>query len=361
MTAHHPHSADHSEALGFQQIRDAFMPRFKHFRLLTNLVIPMPDTQVPTVELDAVVICDAGVFIFEIKGHRDCLIEREDGNDSGLKHWFVCPNGNGERRKIDDPLQQNAPKRKHLRTLVPEPITLRHYALFPMPNVQLEPTMSALVLTAADIDYFARTLRADCRRINGWHRLDESEVLETEAMLMALQGTLTRDMHIENCKSIFGDASRAARLAGQRPHAMDKPVLQKVDDCPVCNEPTTSAAPEKSPEFTVPAAALKWLAIGSGLTLVGGLAWNVLAERHVSSSHLIGPLQHIGAGGIDASAVLETATGFYPIRGSAAFEKGASLMIETRGNGKRFVCDVKRITCVAAAVDTVPSASADNH
>lgn len=357
-----PAPVDHTEEIGFQQIREAFGPRFKHFRLLTNLVIPMPDAHVPTAELDAVVVCDAGVFIFEIKGHRNCLIEREDANQNGHKRWFAVPERRETRSEIPDPLRQNAPKRARLRELVPEPIKLNHYVLFPMPDVRLEPTMPASVLTATDLDYVARMLRANNKGIKGWHQLDEAEVRQTETMLLSLQGGRTKTDHIENCKAIFGEGRYGARPAESRPIPISAAVSPTVGErAGPCTRPASEALPmaaAKDGGFAVPVEALKWLSIGVGLATIGALSWDLLAERHVSSSEAIGKLQHLGAGGLDASAILETANGFYPIRGSAAFQKGADLVLEMRGNGKRFVCDAGRKACVPAAEDTLAATPA---
>ena len=351
--------ADLPEEIGFQQIRDAFAPRFKHFRLLTNLVIPMPGAHVPTAELDAVVICEAGVFIFEIKGHRNCLIERDDGNDHGLKRWFTVSDRDGARNEMADPLRQNAPKRERLRELVAAPIKLHHYVLFPMPDVRLEPTMHASVLTASDVFYLGRMLRSNSKSIRTWSLLDEAGVRQTEAMLRALQGTLTAEMHIDNCKAIFGEGPRCVRLPAGRAVAGNPPRSDRIEPA----SPGTDSglpAPVHIPASAAAcvsacARALKWLVIALGAVLAGWLAWDGLAQSHLCSSAPLGRLHHIGPGGIDAAAVLETARGFYPILASAAFEKGADLVMETRGNGQRFVCDAGRTTCVAAALDTLPA------
>jgi hypothetical protein len=116
------------------------------------------------------------------------------------------------------------------------------------------------------------------------------------------------------------------------------------------------ADPASSP--TVPVSACTKLAvvlvIACMLVLpfagIGYLGWQFWLQGQVTASQPIGTLRQMGAGdGWGSAAVLETETGFYPLLTSVAARKGVALILESRGNGMRFICDAQRHTCVMCA------------
>ena len=62
-----PYSHD-AETSGVHQLINAFGPVFPEFRVLRNVIIPLQkDSPIASAEFDALVICSAGLFVFEIK------------------------------------------------------------------------------------------------------------------------------------------------------------------------------------------------------------------------------------------------------------------------------------------------------
>lgn len=242
MSTTHGHQA---ETIGIQQIALAFGRTFPKFRLITNLVFPMPESStVRSAEADAIVVCEAGVFIFEIKGYRDCFVGREALNEDGAKQWFLTSTLNGEKSMVKDPLRQTSPKAKYLRTLLPAEIKIQYYALLPLPGVVLEGDMSSGVLTCDDLAYVPRDLRTKSRGIKSWHVLDEEEIGLTTDLLLSLQGDLTHAQHIANCEEAFSTQAREARAAASSAPVADASSLAIGKATPADGVAATNAGTE---------------------------------------------------------------------------------------------------------------------
>ena len=62
-------------------------------------------------------------------------------------------------------------------------------------------------------------------------------------------------------------------------------------------------------------------------------------------------LRMSAAGGFSERLVVETAQGFYPLRGVASIAKGEVLTLELRRSGRRYVCNVTRSLCLETTRD----------
>lgn len=204
-------TANESETIGIRQIVSAFSPVFPHFRILQNLVIPLPaDSPVPTAEFDAVVICEAGLYLFEIKGWRDAYVYREKRADDNTQ-WFLRPHGSKATIEVQNPGAQGGRKMVQLRTLLPERMRVHYYVLLPCGGIELEPAMPAGILTSADLPYVARVIRSSSRSSKISVPLDAQAIELTAQMLFELQGDLTVAQHIRNCQ--FSRERQAAHAA----------------------------------------------------------------------------------------------------------------------------------------------------
>ena len=78
--------------------------------------------------------------------------------------------------------------------------------------------------------------------------------------------------------------------------------------------------------------------------------WDAYQGRQVVQTQALGPVVKVtGAGGLVRGLLVETPRGYFPVLGAAAFERGTELVLEVRGNGDRYVCDVPRTGCVKSA------------
>ncbi|WP_157045707.1 hypothetical protein [Polaromonas sp. JS666] len=81
---------------------------------------------------------------------------------------------------------------------------------------------------------------------------------------------------------------------------------------------------------------------------IGGSWW----QSEVVSSRPIGNFIHMsGPGGLQSRVVIETDSGFYPLLQAPVISKGTSLVLELRGSGQRFVCDLPRTLCIKTTPD----------
>lgn len=187
-------------SLGAQQIASAFGPAFRHMRILRDLIIPMPDGgAVPTARIDVVLVCEAGVYLFEIKGWRNAFVYRKKSNQ-GPTRWFLRLDGYSKAREIKDPTWQGVRKTAQLRSRLPEDLRLQCFLLLPCEGVELEGVMPAAVITYQDLPYIARLTRSGGRTGRTHPLLSADAIERTAQLLMDIQGDLTVDDHLRNCR-----------------------------------------------------------------------------------------------------------------------------------------------------------------
>lgn len=195
-----PHSHD-AETSGVHQLINAFGPVFPEFRVLRNVIIPLQkDSPIASAEFDALVICSAGLFVFEIKGWRDSFVFRAKDTDETAK-WFVRPNGAEETHTVRDPSAQGARKMVYLRSLMPERMRVHYYVFLPCNGVEIDPAMPAGIVTQADLPYLVRSIRSSSRSNRSpYTNLDAGAVDIAAQMILSLQGDLDLEGHIRNCE-----------------------------------------------------------------------------------------------------------------------------------------------------------------
>lgn len=187
-------------SLGVQQLASAFSPAFSHLRILRNLIIPMPEgCMVRTARIDAVLVCETGVYLFEIKAWRNAFVYRKK-SDQAPPRWFLRLNGCSSAREVKDPAWQGGRKTTQLRSLLPEDLRLQYFVLLPCEGVELEGVMPAAVITQQDLPYIARLVRNNGRTARTYPLLDADAIDRTVQRLIDIQGNLSLAHHMQNCR-----------------------------------------------------------------------------------------------------------------------------------------------------------------
>ena len=139
-------------------IRQAFTDCFDDVRVIDGLIIPMQESsRIPTGEFDTLVICNAGVFAFEVKNWNHASLFREQ--EKTFKQWCL-KYANGEVKKVCDPIAQGIEKRDSLTQLLALSHTARSYVFLPGNGLKIDPKMPAAVLGVKDLPYIPRFSRA---------------------------------------------------------------------------------------------------------------------------------------------------------------------------------------------------------
>ncbi|MDR6456502.1 nuclease-related domain-containing protein [Variovorax paradoxus] len=204
--ARQPHGLDSSQsntkvnALAIQQIVSAFKPEFGRVQILENLIIPMyGSSAVPTARFDVALVCEAGVYLFEVKSWRNAVVYRKIP-DRAPPRWFLRLHGSSLAREVKDPTWQCGRKTTHLRSLLPPDLRVQYFVILPFEGVELEGVMPSTVVTPQDLPYIARVARSNGRSEQCFTLLDQPAIDRTLQLLTDLQGELTLDEHIRNTR-----------------------------------------------------------------------------------------------------------------------------------------------------------------
>ena len=210
-----------ASSLGAQQLANAFSPAFSHLRILRNLVIPMPEGHaVRTARLDAVVVCETGVYLFEIKAWRNAFVYRKK-SDQSPPRWFLQVNGCKNAREVKDPAWQGGRKTTQLRSLLPDDLRLQYFVLLPCEGVELEGVMPTAVITPQDLPYIARVARNNGRNDQGYPLLDDAAIDRTLRLLDDLQGDLTLADHMRNSRENGREKSARVHVRPAHPGVLN--------------------------------------------------------------------------------------------------------------------------------------------
>ncbi|MET3396211.1 hypothetical protein ABIC33_006889 [Variovorax sp. 1140] len=200
-------------SLGVQQLASAFSPAFSYLRILRNLIIPMPESHtVPTARIDAVLVCETGVYLFEIKAWRNAFVYRKKAQQSPPR-WFLRLHGDKNAREVKDPAWQGGRKTTQLRSLMSDELRLQYFVLLPCEGIELEGVMPAAVITQHDLPYIARLVRNNGRLARNYPLLDEQGIDRTVQRLLEIQGGLTLEDHLRNCREGSTEPAAAARAS----------------------------------------------------------------------------------------------------------------------------------------------------
>lgn len=187
-------------SLGVQQLVRTFGPAFPHMRILRDLVIPLPAAcPVRTARIDAVIVCETGVYLFEIKAWRNAFVYRKN-SDQAPPRWFLRLHGCSRAREVSDPALQGGRKTTQLRSLLPDDLRLQYFVLLPCEGVELEGVMPAAIVTHQDLSYIARLARNNGRTARSYPLLNADAIERTVQLLVDIQGDLTIDDHIHNSR-----------------------------------------------------------------------------------------------------------------------------------------------------------------
>ena len=152
-----------------------------------------PSSRIPTGEFDTVVVCQAGVFAFEVKNWNHASLFREQ--EKTTKQWCLRY-GNGEVKKVCDPIAQGIEKRESLTQLLALTCAARSYVFLPGNDLRIDPKMPATLLGIKDLPYIPRLSKSLTRKSQ---RISATTVNEYADKLIASSQGLTLADHIENC------------------------------------------------------------------------------------------------------------------------------------------------------------------
>ncbi|WP_431128086.1 nuclease-related domain-containing protein [Variovorax paradoxus] len=201
-------------SLGVQQLTSAFSPAFSHLRILRNLIIPMPEgSPVRTAQIDAVLVCETGIYLFEIKAWRNAFVYRKK-SDQAPPRWFLRLQGCTRAREVKDPAWQGGRKTTQLRSLLSDELRLQYFVLLPCEGVELEGVMPAAVITQQDLPYIARLVRNNGRTARTYPLLDAEAIDRTAQRLLDIQGGLSVEDHVQNCRERSEQISVRWNIAG---------------------------------------------------------------------------------------------------------------------------------------------------
>ena len=199
--------------LAIQQLAAAFQPAFGRMHVLRDLVIPMYEgSAVPTARFDVALVCEAGVYLFEVKGWRNAVVYRKTSTQT-VPRWFLRQHGHSLAREVKDPAWQCGRKTTHLRSLMPSDLRVQYFVMLPFDGVELEGVMPTVVITPQDLPYIARVARNNGRSEQGYPMLDNAAIDRTLQLLTDLQGELTVDDHMRNCRDRNTHAPAPVRQA----------------------------------------------------------------------------------------------------------------------------------------------------
>jgi hypothetical protein len=100
--------------------------------------------------------------------------------------------------------------------------------------------------------------------------------------------------------------------------------------------PKAEERPEHKPR-------LLWVVFGLCVLMLLYQLYDGWMGRQVSSRQPIGSVVRVTGEG--RQLLIETETGFYPLSRALVVEKGTRLVLETRGNGDRYVCNAAGTVC----------------
>ena len=183
-----------SENFGCEQILNTFSSVFSDVRIMQNIIMPMDGFgYCPTAEFDVIVSCNAGVFVFEIKGYTGKSIEIFK-TEKEIHIWKIHKdNGIIE---IQDPLAQTGRKIKYLRESIKGSM-VRGFVYFTNENILLPPNANADVIKTSDLAYLSRSLRHDAKRRD--KLLSADDVNRIAESILEISQHYTIEEHINNC------------------------------------------------------------------------------------------------------------------------------------------------------------------
>lgn len=184
-----------AEEVGFRLIERSFKHVFPAARILHNVILPMDDENslIETAEYDTIVVCRAGVFLFEVKGYEHTHITFH--TDNGKKLWRLN-SSNGKYTDVNDPLPSTFAKRSYLANSLD--CIVNHFVLLPFKTATIDPAIPSNVLLPNDLPFVARMVRTNAKYKDKY--LDDATVYAISDSIEELSSNFTLEEHIENCR-----------------------------------------------------------------------------------------------------------------------------------------------------------------
>ena len=167
-------------------------------KFLFNVYIPKEDGE--TTEIDVLMICSKGLFVFESKNYSGWIFGSKD-----QKNWYqTLPTGRGKSHKehFYNPIMQNRTHIKYLKAILGEQIPMRSIVVFSerctLKSVEVK-NCDTCVIKRGDI---AATVSEICK-LTSDDSLSENDIESVYKKLYPYTqvDTLTKLQHIENIKS----------------------------------------------------------------------------------------------------------------------------------------------------------------
>ncbi|UUZ66561.1 NERD domain-containing protein (plasmid) [Polaromonas sp. P1-6] len=196
-------NTNRAEAHAAELLTAAFKRTFTDVVVLTGLIVSLPKpSRIPTGEFDCIVVCNAGMFVFEVKGWKNCGVRR--CKEGTRNRWFLgCKDRNDH--EVPDPLVQGCEKLTGLKSFLDPRIGIRYYVLLPEEGVELDPTLPAGVITSQELPYIPRLLRSQTKASKTHMMMDGETVDLLARYLQQLGEGHTLEEHIENCQRFHAD------------------------------------------------------------------------------------------------------------------------------------------------------------
>jgi hypothetical protein len=185
--------SDNIEEFSCRRLEQAFRAAFDDVVVMPNLVISLTNGhRLPTAEIDCTIVCNSGVFLFEIKGWKDAHASREVVVGQDARQWFLSSmNHGGEITKMQrsDPIGQGTEKHLEVRSRLPSYALLRSFVFLGGANLTIDPDLPSNVVIAGDLGYLVRMLKSDTKRKKptpnkpGYSKLDAQKVEEVAQLL----------------------------------------------------------------------------------------------------------------------------------------------------------------------------------
>ena len=215
-------NSDHIEEISCRRLEQAFRAAFDDVVMMPNLVISLTDGfHLPTAEIDCVIVCNSGVFLFEIKGWQNAHVSREVVVGEEAKQWFLSflkPCGEFVKTHKADPIGQGTEKHHEVRSRLPLYALLRSFVFLGGANLTIDPDLPSNVIIAEDLGYLVRVLKSEIKRKKSapnkpcYSKLDSQKVEEVTQLL--------KDMAKGNTLEEHKRAAIARRESGRESSAM---------------------------------------------------------------------------------------------------------------------------------------------
>lgn len=211
-------------------------------KFLFNVYIPKENGE--TTEIDVLMICSKGIFVFESKNYSGWIF----GNESQRNWTQVLPKGRGRsnKEKFFNPIMQNRGHIKHLKSLVGEDIPMRSIIAF-----SERCTLKEITVTSTDVSVINRYSVAQVvtTLFNQYPNVLDTEKIDTLYNLLypfSQVDELAKQQHIQNIKNNIAPQPIVA-VAPATPESISKTIVEESEPtivpsvetstlkCPKCN------------------------------------------------------------------------------------------------------------------------------